>query len=149
MLPVRARLLTSRFDAVRRKGRRRGGRDLAVTELLRLLHGGPIHELIDLDLKSPDYRSAVKTQHDFSTLNPGCFSPGRDRSRWRHGRGGGWLTAPNIAFTRKSAIAYLGVVRRDTRQPPNEGGSATSFACSCYASESAQRLVLHGVSCSP
>ena len=69
MLPVRARLLTSRFDAVRRKGRQRGGRDLAVTELLRLLHGGPIHELIDLDLKSPDYRSAVKTQHDFSTLN--------------------------------------------------------------------------------
>jgi hypothetical protein len=55
---------------------------LAVTELLRLLHGGPIHELIDLDLKSPDYRSAVKTQHDFSTLNPGCFLPGRDRSRW-------------------------------------------------------------------
>jgi hypothetical protein len=116
---------------------------LAVTELLRLLHGGPIHKLIDLELKSPDYRSAVKAQHDFSTLNPGCFLQGRDR------RGAGWLTAPNIAFTRKSAIAYLGVVRRDTRQPPNEGGSTTSFACSCYASESAQRLVLHGLSCSP
>jgi hypothetical protein len=44
---------------------------LAVTERLRLLHGGPIHELIDLDVKSPDYRSAVMTPHDFSTLNPG------------------------------------------------------------------------------
>jgi hypothetical protein len=49
---------------------------LAVTELLRLLHGGPIHELIDLDLKSPDYRSAVMTQHDFSTLNPGYVLAG-------------------------------------------------------------------------
>jgi hypothetical protein len=49
---------------------------LAVTELLRLLHGGPIHELIDLDLESPDYRSAVMTQHDFSTLNPGYVLAG-------------------------------------------------------------------------
>jgi hypothetical protein len=49
---------------------------LAVTELLRLLHGGPIHELIDLDLKSPDYRSAVMTQHDFSTLYPGYVLAG-------------------------------------------------------------------------
>jgi hypothetical protein len=49
---------------------------LAVTELLRLPHGGPIHELIDLDLKFPDYRSAVMTQHDFSTLNPGCVLAG-------------------------------------------------------------------------
>jgi hypothetical protein len=44
---------------------------LAVTERLRLQHGGPIHELIEMDLKSPDYRSAVMTPHDFSTLNPG------------------------------------------------------------------------------
>jgi hypothetical protein len=49
---------------------------IAVTELLRLLHGGPIHELIDLDLKSPDYRSAVMTQHDFSTLYPGYVLAG-------------------------------------------------------------------------
>ena len=34
---------------------------LAVTELLGVLHGGPIHELIDLDLKSPGYRNAVTT----------------------------------------------------------------------------------------
>jgi hypothetical protein len=49
---------------------------LAVTELLRFLQGGPIHELIDLDLKSPDYRSAVMTQHDFRTLNPGYVLAG-------------------------------------------------------------------------
>jgi hypothetical protein len=31
-------------------------------------------------------------------------------------------------FTRKSAIAQIGVIRCDTRrQPPNEGGNATSF----------------------
>jgi hypothetical protein len=44
---------------------------LVIAELLRLLHGGPVHELIDLDLKFPEYRSAVLTQHDFSALNPG------------------------------------------------------------------------------
>jgi hypothetical protein len=35
------------------------------------LQGGPIHALINLDLKSADHRSAVMTQHDFSTLKPG------------------------------------------------------------------------------
>jgi hypothetical protein len=50
---------------------------VAATELLRLLHGGPIHELIDLDLNSPDYQSAVMTQHDFSTLNPGYVLAGQ------------------------------------------------------------------------
>ena len=44
---------------------------LALSEVLRLLHGGAVHELIDLDLKAPEYRSMVLTQHDFSTLNPG------------------------------------------------------------------------------
>jgi hypothetical protein len=44
---------------------------LALSEVLRLLHGGAVHELIDLDLKSPEYRSAVLTPNDFSTLNPG------------------------------------------------------------------------------
>jgi hypothetical protein len=44
---------------------------LALSEILRLLHGGPVHELIDLDLKAPDYRCAVPTQSDFSRLNPG------------------------------------------------------------------------------
>jgi hypothetical protein len=44
---------------------------LAISEVLRLLHGGVVHELIDLDLKFPEYRSAVLNQSDFSTLNPG------------------------------------------------------------------------------
>jgi hypothetical protein len=44
---------------------------LALSEVLRLLHGGTVHELIDLDLKAPEYRSAVPTSRDFSTLNPG------------------------------------------------------------------------------
>jgi hypothetical protein len=44
---------------------------LAISEVLRLLHGGAVHELIDLDLKFPEYRSAVLNQTDFSTLNPG------------------------------------------------------------------------------
>lgn len=44
---------------------------LAVSEVLRLLHGGAVHELVDVDLKGPEYRSAVVTQRDFSTLNPG------------------------------------------------------------------------------
>jgi hypothetical protein len=44
---------------------------LAVSEVLRLLHGGAVHELIDVDLKAPEYRTTVLTQQDFSTLNPG------------------------------------------------------------------------------
>ena len=44
---------------------------LAVSEVLRLLHGGAVHELIDVDLKAPEYRSVVVTRQDFSTLNPG------------------------------------------------------------------------------
>lgn len=44
---------------------------LAVSEVLRLLHDGAVHELIDIDLKAPEYRSAVVTRQDFSALNPG------------------------------------------------------------------------------
>jgi hypothetical protein len=44
---------------------------LAVSEVLRLLQGGAVHELIDLDLKAPEYRSTVLTRHDLSSLNPG------------------------------------------------------------------------------
>jgi hypothetical protein len=44
---------------------------MAIAELLRLLHGGSVHELIDLDLKFPEYRSVVPTSADFSTFNPG------------------------------------------------------------------------------
>jgi hypothetical protein len=51
---------------------------LAISEVLRLLHGGPVHELIDLDLKSLEYRSIVLTQHDFGALNPGYVPAGAD-----------------------------------------------------------------------
>jgi hypothetical protein len=44
---------------------------LAVSEVLRLLHGGALHELIDLDLQSPEHRYLVGQRRDFSTLNPG------------------------------------------------------------------------------
>jgi hypothetical protein len=44
---------------------------LVIAEVLRLFHGGPLHELIDLDLKFPEYRSAVLAKRDFSALNPG------------------------------------------------------------------------------
>jgi hypothetical protein len=44
---------------------------LVIAEVLRLLHGGTLHELIDLDLKAPEYRSVVPTRSDFSKLNPG------------------------------------------------------------------------------
>jgi hypothetical protein len=44
---------------------------LVISEVLRLLHGGVLHELIDLDLKAPEYRKAVPVRNDFSALNPG------------------------------------------------------------------------------
>lgn len=44
---------------------------LALSEVLRLLHGGVVHELIDLDLKAVEYRRTVPTQQNFSILNPG------------------------------------------------------------------------------
>jgi hypothetical protein len=39
--------------------------------VLRLLHGGAVHELIDVDLKAPEYRNTVLTQRNLSALNPG------------------------------------------------------------------------------
>jgi hypothetical protein len=44
---------------------------LAVSELLHLLHGGTVFELIDIDLKFPEHRLAVPNGRDFSTFNPG------------------------------------------------------------------------------
>lgn len=44
---------------------------LALSEVLRLLHGGPVHQLIDVDLLSLDQRVAPKHRRDFSHLNPG------------------------------------------------------------------------------
>jgi hypothetical protein len=44
---------------------------LALAEVLRLLHGGPLHQVIDVDLQSLDQRVAVRHSTNFSTLNPG------------------------------------------------------------------------------
>jgi hypothetical protein len=44
---------------------------LAISEILRLLHGGPLYQLIDLDLQSIDYRTTILQTRDFSSLNPG------------------------------------------------------------------------------
>jgi hypothetical protein len=39
---------------------------LAVGKVLRLLHGGAVHELIDVDFKAPEYRSTVLTRQDMA-----------------------------------------------------------------------------------
>ena len=44
---------------------------LALAEILRLLHGGSVHEIVDLDLQAPEYRTALPHPGDFSGLNPG------------------------------------------------------------------------------
>jgi hypothetical protein len=44
---------------------------LALSEVLRLLHGGTVHQVIDLDLQAPEYRTVVPHPYDFSRLNPG------------------------------------------------------------------------------
>ena len=44
---------------------------LALSEVLRLLHGGSVHQMIDLDLLSLDQRTVSHHQRDFSRLNPG------------------------------------------------------------------------------
>jgi hypothetical protein len=51
---------------------------LALSEILRLLHGGALHESIDLDLQAVDYRTAVAHSYDFSRLNPGYIVAGRE-----------------------------------------------------------------------
>ena len=43
----------------------------AIAEVLRLLHGGTVHELIELDLQAVEHRVAVPHPFDFATLNPG------------------------------------------------------------------------------
>lgn len=44
---------------------------LALSEILRLLHGGPVHRLIDLDLLGVDHRTIVPAGDAFAALNPG------------------------------------------------------------------------------
>ena len=47
---------------------------LALSEVLRLLHGGSVHQMIDLDLLSLDQRVVSRHPRDFSRLNPGFTS---------------------------------------------------------------------------
>jgi hypothetical protein len=42
-----------------------------ISEVLRLLHGGRLHHLIDLDLQSPDHRTVAPHATNFDGLNPG------------------------------------------------------------------------------
>ena len=44
---------------------------LVLSEVLRLLHGGSVHQMMDLDLLSLDQRVVSRHQRDFSQLNPG------------------------------------------------------------------------------
>lgn len=44
---------------------------LALSEVLRLLHGGVVYQLIDVDLLSLDQRLASRHCHDFGGFNPG------------------------------------------------------------------------------
>ncbi len=44
---------------------------LALSEILRLLHGGPVHRLIDLDLLGLAHRTVVDAGNALANLNPG------------------------------------------------------------------------------
>lgn len=44
---------------------------LVISELLRQLHGGPMHQVIDVNLLSMGHEEAVANIHDFSAFNPG------------------------------------------------------------------------------
>lgn len=44
---------------------------LALSEVLRLLHGGAVNQLIDIDLLGPDQRLVSRHPNDFANLNPG------------------------------------------------------------------------------
>lgn len=49
---------------------------LALSEVLRHLHGGPLHELLDLDLQALAQRSVVVHPSNFTHLNPGYVYAG-------------------------------------------------------------------------
>ncbi len=44
---------------------------LVISQLLRLLHGGTIDALVDLDLRSVEHRHVVPTRRNFGSFNPG------------------------------------------------------------------------------
>ena len=46
----------------------------AISEVLRLLHEGPLYQLIDLDMASLEHRTVIPQNRSFSDLNPGYVS---------------------------------------------------------------------------
>lgn len=44
---------------------------LVLSEVLRLLHTGPLHLLVNLDLRSVDHRAVAARANDFGSFNPG------------------------------------------------------------------------------
>jgi hypothetical protein len=53
---------------------------LVLAEVLRLLHGGALHRLIDMNLIDLAYVRAMPQLRDFSTFNPGFITAERSRS---------------------------------------------------------------------
>ena len=49
---------------------------LALSELIRVLHHGGVHQVIDLDLLSLDHRIVARNVRDFGNLNPGFGNVG-------------------------------------------------------------------------
>ncbi len=47
---------------------------LVISQLLRLLHGGNVDALVDLDLRSVEHRHVVPTRRNFAAFNPGYVS---------------------------------------------------------------------------
>jgi hypothetical protein len=47
---------------------------IVLSEVLRLLHGGPLHQVVEFDLKSIEQRSAVLRPDGFGDFNPGFLS---------------------------------------------------------------------------
>ncbi|WP_287834044.1 hypothetical protein, partial [Acidiphilium sp.] len=53
---------------------------LVLSEVLRLLHGGALHRLVDMNLVDLAYVRAVPQLRDFSGFNPGFVMAGGSRS---------------------------------------------------------------------
>ena len=51
---------------------------LVLSEVLRLLHGGTLHRLIDINLLAVEHRATVPNLQDFKRLNPGYTLSGSD-----------------------------------------------------------------------
>lgn len=50
---------------------------IVLAEVLRLLHGGPVNRLIDLNLVDLAYLQTALQRRDFSSINPGFVPAGQ------------------------------------------------------------------------